>query len=72
MTNTFEPRGDRASRRQGSRVNQGKLARGLVNTIPIVLAGSMAMQAARAGSGVRHVGGPIAVIANSIAWITVY
>ena len=43
MTNTFEPRENRASRRQGSQVGQGKLVRGLFNTIPIVLVGTMAM-----------------------------
>ena len=43
MTNTFEPRENRASRRQGSPVGQGKLFRGLLNTIPIVLVGTMAM-----------------------------
>ena len=43
MTNTFEPRESRASRRQGSKVAQGKLVRGLFNTIPIVLVGTMAM-----------------------------
>ena len=43
MTNTFEPRENRASRRQGSQGGQGKLVRGLFNTIPIVLVGTMAM-----------------------------
>ncbi|CAN5423457.1 hypothetical protein BH10ACT4_BH10ACT4_03100 [soil metagenome] len=47
MTNRFEPgdiaAGNRPSRRQGSRADQGKLARSLFNTIPIVLAGTMAM-----------------------------
>ena len=43
MTITFEPRRDRSSRRQGSRADPGKFARGLFNTIPIVIAGSMAM-----------------------------
>ena len=49
MTNTFEPRRDRSSRRQGSRAvrgsrtGQGKFGRGFLNTIPIVLAGSLAM-----------------------------
>ena len=40
MTNTFEPRENRSARRQGS---QGKFVRGLLNTIPIVLVGTMAM-----------------------------
>lgn len=43
MTNTFEQGDSRSSRRQGSRADQSKLARSLFNTIPIVLAGSMAM-----------------------------
>ena len=43
MTSTFEPDDNRWSRRQGSRADQGKLARGLFTTIPIMLAGTMAM-----------------------------
>ena len=43
MTNTFDASDIHSSPRQGSRAEQGKLARGLFNTIPIVLAGTMAM-----------------------------
>ena len=43
MTNSFEPRANRSARRQGSEGGQGKLVRGLFNTIPIVLVGTMAM-----------------------------
>ncbi|MET4705336.1 LysM peptidoglycan-binding domain-containing protein [Frigoribacterium sp. UYMn621] len=43
MTNTFETGDARSTRRQANRADQGKLARGLFNTIPIVLAGTMAM-----------------------------
>ena len=43
MTNSFEPRENRSARRQGSQAGQGKLVRGLMNTIPVVLVGTMAM-----------------------------
>ena len=43
MTNSFEPDDNRSSRRQDSRAEHSKIARGLFNTIPIVLAGTMAM-----------------------------
>lgn len=52
MTNIFEPRDDRSARHQGSQANrgnqgnqgnQGKFVRGLFNTIPIMLVGTMAM-----------------------------
>ena len=43
MTNSFEPDDNRSSRRQDSRADHSRIARGLFNTIPIVLAGTMAM-----------------------------
>lgn len=43
MTNIFGPGADRSSSRQPGRVEHSRLARGLFSTIPIVLAGSMAM-----------------------------
>jgi len=43
MTHTFEPSENHSARHQGSQGSQGKFVRGLFNTIPIMLVGTMAM-----------------------------
>jgi LysM repeat protein len=43
MTNTFEAGDARSTRRQARRADQGKFSRGLFTTIPIVIAGTMAI-----------------------------